>query len=131
MRRTPIAHSDHHRRPRPRHGFTLVELLVALVLIDVGLLALTGTTAVLIRERSAVRAQTAAIRAASNRLQLLAAGPCEAASGTVTGAVTGASAIREIWDVLLVPNAVRELRDSVVYGADSAHAIVLRTRLPC
>ncbi len=100
---------------------------MALLLIDVGLLALTGTTAVLIRERSAVRARAAAIRAASNRLQLLAAGPCEAA----TGVAAGASAIREIWDAQLIPNAVRELRDSVIYGADSAHAVVLRTRLPC
>lgn len=127
MRRTPTARSDRPRRPRRRLGFTLVELLVALLLVEVGLLSLTGTTLALIRERSAVRARAAAIRAASNRLQILAAGPCEAASG----AASGPSAIREMWDVQLVPNAVRELRDSVVYGADSGHAIVLRTRLPC
>ena len=100
---------------------------MAVLLVEVGLLSLTGTTLALIRERSAVRARAAAIRAASNRLQFLAAGPCEAASG----AAIGPSTIRENWDVQLVPNAVRELRDSVVYGADSGHAIVLRTRLPC
>ena len=125
MRRTPTARSDRPRRPR--QGFTLVELLVALLLVEVGLLSLTGTTLVLIRERSAVRARAAAIRAASNRLQFLATGPCEAASG----AAVGPSTIRELWDVQLIPNAVRELRDSVAYGADSGHAIVLRTRLPC
>lgn len=127
MRLTPTARSDRPPRPRRRLGFTLVELLVALLLVEVGLLSLTGTTLVLIRERSAMRARAAAIRAASNRLEILAAGPCEAASG----AAIGPSTIREMWDVQLVPNAVRELRDSVVYGADSAHAIVLRTRLPC
>ena len=127
MRLTPTARSDRPPRPRRCLGFTLVELLVALLLVEVGLLSLTGTTLVLIRERSAMRARAAAIRAASNRLEILAAGPCEAASG----AAIGPSTIREMWDVQLVPNAVRELRDSVVYGADSGHAIVLRTRLPC
>ncbi|HEU4787849.1 MAG TPA: prepilin-type N-terminal cleavage/methylation domain-containing protein [Gemmatimonadaceae bacterium] len=127
MRFTPTTRSDRPPRPRRRLGFTLVELLVALLLVEVGLLSLTGTTLVLIRERSAVRARAAAIRAASNRLQFLAAGPCEAASGAAIGPTT----TREMWDVRLVPNAVRELRDSVVYRADSEHAIVLRTRLPC
>ncbi|HSQ29264.1 MAG TPA: hypothetical protein VLN49_05405 [Gemmatimonadaceae bacterium] len=127
MSRTPVARSDHHPRLGSRHAFTLVELLVALLLVEVGLLALTGTTGVLIRQRTAVRTRAAAIRAASNRIQLLAAGPCEAASG----AASEANNIRELWDVRLVPNAVRELRDSVIYGVDSARSIVLRTRLPC
>jgi prepilin-type N-terminal cleavage/methylation domain-containing protein len=127
MRRTPVARPDHHPRRALRRGFTLVELLVALLLVEVGLLALTGTTVVLIRQRSAVRARAAAIRAASNRIQLLAGGPCDAGSG----AASEANGIREVWDVRLVPNAVRELRDSVTYGGDSTRAIVLRTRLPC
>ena len=130
MRHTPTTRSDRPRRLRRRLAFTLVELLVALLLVEVGLLSLTGTTLVLIRERTAVRARAAAIRAASNRLQFLAAGPCEAASG----AAIGPSTIREAWDAQLVPNAIRELRDSVVYGVygvDSRHAIALRTRLPC
>ena len=127
MRLTPTKRSDRPPRPRRLLAFTLVELLVSLLLFEVGLLSLTGTTLVLIRERSAVRARAAAIRAASNRLQILAAGPCEAASGAAIGPTT----IREMWDVRLVPNAVRDLRDSVVFGADSGHAIVLRTRLPC
>ena len=100
---------------------------MALLLVEVGLLALTGSTMVLLRQRTEVRMRSAAIRAASNRIQLLAAGPCEAASG----AASDGNRIREIWDVGLVPNAVRELRDSVIYGVDSAHAILLRTRLPC
>jgi len=127
MRRTPVAPPDHRSCRALRRGFTLVELLVALLLVEVGLLALTGTTVVLIRQRTAVRARAAAIRAASNRIQLLAAGPCDAASGEASEA----NGVREIWDVRLIPNAVRELRDSVTYGSDSARAIVLRTRLPC
>lgn len=120
------------RLPRPglelqvRRGFSLVELLVALVLIDVGLLALTGTTMVLVRERAEVRARMAAVRAASNRLQRLGAAPCATATGSETH-----PELTETWRVALGANATRELTDSVTFGSAGAHSIVLRTRVPC
>jgi Tfp pilus assembly protein PilV len=116
--------------PRPvlrrRAGFSLVELLVALLVIDVGLLALAGTTLTLVRQRTELRERAAAVRAASARLEWLGAGPCRPAAGTASSAT-----IVERWAAEPGANATRELSDSVSFGRGGAHAVVLRTRLPC
>jgi len=124
------------RHPAPRgvrlalrRGFSLVELLVALIIVDVGLLALVGTTVVLVRERTELRARSAAIRAASARLEWLGAGPCRPTSGSTAASWQPA----EQWSVELTANATRELTDSVTFGVggDGAHVIVVHSRLPC
>jgi type II secretory pathway component PulJ len=110
-----------------RAGFTLVEVLVAVVLIDVGMLALIAGSAVLIRQTAEMRARAAAVRAAANRLQLLGAS-CVVRSGRAGGPF----GIREDWSVTLQSDGVRELRDSVTYAsASGVRTVVLRTRLPC
>ena len=110
-----------------RAGFSLIELLVALIIIDVGVLALAGTTLVLVRQRTELRARSAAIRAASSRLEWLGAGACQPTTGSEHPAVQ----IVERWSVQLGANATRELTDSVTFGSERAHTVVLRTRLPC
>ena len=110
-----------------RAGFSLIELLVALIIIDVGVLALAGTTLVLVRRRTELRARSAAVRAASSRLEWLGAGPCE----PTTGSEHPGAQIVERWTVQLRANATRELTDSVTFGSERAHTVVLRTRLPC
>ena len=114
--------------PRRRAGFTLIEVLIAVVLIDVGLLALVAASTVLVRQTNDLKARTAASRSAANRVQLLGAGSCVATSGVAVGPST----LREEWSAVLQANNVRELRDSVsfVTGGDT-HAVVFRTRLPC
>lgn len=114
-------------RRRLRPGFSLVELLVALVLVEVGLLALAGTTLALVRERTELRARAAAIRAASTRLEWLGAGPCQGSSGSAAVLPM----LSEQWSVQPTANATYELTDSVTFGPGGRHAIVLRTRLPC
>lgn len=110
-----------------RLGFSLIELLVALIIIQVGLLALAGTTLVLVRRRTEHRARVAAIRAASNRLEWLGAGPCQ----STTGSAHPAAQVLERWSVQLGANGTRELTDSVTFGPADVRAVVLRTRLPC
>jgi Tfp pilus assembly protein PilV len=113
---------------RTRLGFTLLEVLIAVVLIDVGLLALVAGSAVLIRQTADMRARNAAVRAAANRLQLLGAGACVARSGTANGPL----GIRETWSVEVRGDSVRDVRDSVVYtAAATPRSVVLRTRFPC
>jgi len=113
---------------RARAGFTLVEVLVAVVLIDVGLLALVASSAVLVRETNALRLRNAALRAATNRLQQLGAAACH----PVSGSATSADGIREDWTVTVTASRILDVRDSVSFAAGTvARGVVLRTRLPC
>lgn len=113
---------------RCRRGFTLAEVLLAVILIDVGLLALVAGSAVLVRETNALRLRNAALRAATNRLQQLGAAPCSSS----TGASTSAAGIREDWSFASQSNGVLDVRDSVTFVVGTTtHAIVLQTRLPC
>jgi type II secretory pathway pseudopilin PulG len=59
-------------------GFTLIETLVALVLFEVGLLALLAITAVAARDLAAAHRTTRAQMLATNRLELLRARGCPA-----------------------------------------------------
>jgi Tfp pilus assembly protein PilV len=113
--------------PRARTGFTLVELLVAVVLIDVGLLALAGTTAVLVRRSTELRARSQATALAANRLQTLSITACQPRAGTAASAN-----FAEHWAEFAASTTTRELRDSVTFTAYGAqHAVVLATKLPC
>ena len=113
---------------RTRRGFTLVEVLLAVILIDVGLLALVAGSAVLVRQTNALRLRNAALRAAMNRLEQLGVAPCAPAAG----ASTSANGIREDWSVGAPGNRMLDVRDSVSFGVGAAtHSVVLRTQLPC
>jgi len=99
-----------------------------MVLVQIGLLALVATNGVLVRQLATVRARTAAINTASNRLQLLGTTRCVAVSGS-NNATTG---LMEYWSAELLSNGMRELRDSVTFTAlGTTHSVVLRTRFPC
>jgi Tfp pilus assembly protein PilV len=117
------------QRPRrPRTGFTLLEVLVAVVLVDVGLLALVAGCAVLVRALGDTRARTEAAHAADNRLARLGAVAC----GSATGGSAAAPHLNESWTVHTGPSGIRELRDSVSFVLRSGPSfIVLRTRVPC
>lgn len=66
---------------RPRHGVTLIELLVALVLLTVGLGALAGTTSVLIHDATTSRRSTRAALIARSRLERLRMDRCTTSAG--------------------------------------------------
>jgi len=109
-------------------GFTLIEVLVAIVLIHVGLLSLVAASAMLMRRTTETRIESAAIEAATNRLETLSAGPCTAGSGTAAGPF----GIREAWSAQLVSPATLSLRDSVSYGLSSRTRVaVLQTGVAC
>jgi Tfp pilus assembly protein PilV len=110
-----------------RAGFTLIEVLLAVVLIDVGLLALVAGSAVLMRQAAEVRARFNALRAANNRIQALAVGPCASTVGS-----SEAGDVSEHWTVAVQPNRVREVRDSIAFkAAGTDRSVSLLTRLPC
>jgi prepilin-type N-terminal cleavage/methylation domain-containing protein len=117
-------------RLRLQRGFTLIELLVALVLTDIGLLALVGGSSAVVRRHTSTRARTQALRLAANRVQSLAAALC-GANPALTGSAT-VTAGTELWTVTPAAPGVREIADSVSYlvEGDERH-VTIRTRTSC
>jgi Tfp pilus assembly protein PilV len=114
------------RVPRPlcRSGYSLLELLVAIILIDAGLLAIVQTHAVVVRRRNEIHARAVAVGAAVSRVEQLVAAPCAATSGSASGAY------EENW--LVRPGGrAREISDSLAFGAGATHRLTLRTKLAC
>ena len=105
-----------------------METIVAIVLIEIGLLALTASTGIVVRETLIVRARTMALELARNRVETIAATPCLAASG----GIAGPSGFREDWSARLVPVSSREIRDSVTYTVQRvSRTVTLKTQTPC
>jgi Tfp pilus assembly protein PilV len=118
------------KRPirRSPAGFTLVEAIVAIVIIEIGLLALTASTGIVIRETSIVRARSTALEIARNRVEMLAATPCASTSGGSEAPL----GFREAWSAQLKPGSAREIRDSVVFTVQRVtRTVVLQTQTPC
>lgn len=124
----------HSWRPYPdekvsRDGFTLLEVLLAVMLVNLALLALVSATTILVRQINEEHARASAFRAAANRLQLLGASGCAATGGSAQLTAN----LRETWTVVAQANGIRELADSATFTVPplSERAVVLRTRLPC
>jgi len=72
-------------RPSARAGFTLVELLVALTIFSVGLLAMAGTASVIMQMLAGSEARNVAAGVAESRFEKIAGTACvNRTSGTVT-----------------------------------------------
>jgi prepilin-type N-terminal cleavage/methylation domain-containing protein len=111
-----------------RKGFTLIEVLAAMLIIDVALLALVAGSAVLVRQANAARARADALRVASNRIEQLGARGCSSGSGEAASQ----AGTHEFWSAQVLGNRTRELCDSVVFFSGAvAHSVILRTRIQC
>lgn len=86
------------RRPRfrIRAGFTVVEVLVALVIVSVGLLGMAGTATLSLRTAAAASRERRALGRLRLRLATLAASGCGATSGSAADPV---DAMQEQWAV--------------------------------
>jgi prepilin-type N-terminal cleavage/methylation domain-containing protein len=122
--------------PRPSSGFTLVEVLVAVVLLAVGILALTGSSAVINRMIGRGKVETQAAMAAARRmeeLRLLAGSttPRCTASEFASGGPALEGGLLASWAVPPA-GALRRVRVEVTYltlrGPRSA---VLETSIAC
>lgn len=112
----------------PRAGFTLVETLVALLILEFALLALVATSAVAARDLAAARLLDRARETARNRVERLAAG----CPGAQAGTETLPAGLAEHWTVRAVGRE-RHIEDSVVVrgprGAE--RSVVARTAVLC
>lgn len=84
------------RHPRrARRGFTIVEVMVAVLVMSVGILGLAGASAVVTRLLDRGDQQTAAAMTAQRRFERLRATRCPLASGSAT-----VSGVTEKWVVI-------------------------------
>ena len=82
-------------RKRARQGFTLVELIIAIIILVVGVLGLASTAAVVMRQITASSMQTRAAMMAQSRLEQLRSVPCaNMANGNATS-----NGVTETWRV--------------------------------
>ena len=110
-----------------RNGGTLIELLVALVLLDLALLSLATVGAVTARRIGDAGRRSRATLAAANRLERLAALPCAAMSG---GAAPLEPRVFETWTAVRMGTSM-ELTDSIEISVRTPERIVVRRRAPC
>ena len=114
--------------------FTILEVLIALIILGVGIVALAGSSALVTRMIGQGRRTTRGVQAAQRRLELLRqqAGrttpACTALSG---GSATSFDGIREAWEVATIGRA-RLLRLMVTYPtARGTVTDTLVTAVPC
>lgn len=121
-RRTPRASGT-----KSRAGFTLVELLVAMMVFAVGMLGLAATAASVTRLMGGASRQTIAANIAQSRLEKLRASPCSTlANGadTVRGVVSA-------WTVQPVTRGVN-ITETVIFPTQRGNRTrTYKTTLPC
>src|SRR5207245_3472377 len=91
-----------HNRPRSHHytelpmnrrGYTIVELLVAVMIFSVGLLAMAGTASVIMSTLTSTQSRTIAASVAESRFERVRATPCATrVAGSASAVSRGISA---------------------------------------
>jgi prepilin-type N-terminal cleavage/methylation domain-containing protein len=129
--------TQHSGTPRSRSGFTVMELIVAIVILSVGLLGLAATSGVVMRLIGGGSHQTVAANVALARFETLRALSC----GRVAGGSASNRNVQEIWTVTPVgpvaaPRAMAvrltiNYHTSMRRGGSSARTQTYRSQIIC
>lgn len=113
---------------KSRRAFTLVEIVVAIMLLSVGVLALAGTAVLVLRLIGAGGTHAVAAATAESRFEILRATPCAAlASGSSV-----ARGVQEQWSVGPAGTRLFDVSDSLSYAtAFGAHTQEFRSLVWC
>lgn len=120
------------RTPGAREGFTLVELLVAIVILAVGVLGLAATASVVTRQMTGAVHQSVAANVAYSRMERIRTGNCVAmadSSSPPAGVVT--RNVRERWTIRKANNAIL-VYDTITYAVRGRQKMqVYHSEFPC
>jgi prepilin-type N-terminal cleavage/methylation domain-containing protein len=94
-----------------RRGFTLVEMMVAVVILAVGLLGLASTAAVVIRQVGGGAHQSIAATVVQSRLEWLRSMPCS----SIKDSSANTRGVAEHWVPTATVNRVLWVVDTVTY----------------
>ena len=108
--------------PKARGGFTLIEVMIAVVVLAIGVMALLGSSAMVTRMIGAGRHSTQTVEVATRRLENLrriahATTPACTDGNFASGTATGPG-YTEAWFVVNDPSStqLRRVSDSVTYA---------------
>lgn len=123
--------NSHCRAPLgSRRGMTLVELLVAMVMLGVGLLGLAALSIRLSKQHDGASMQQFAALVVQSRIDSLSSIHCQtlAPSGTVSGTAT-TRGITEKWSIT-DGNDIKTIRDTVTF-AGRTKPLAYLSIIPC
>lgn len=117
-------------------GFTLIEVMIAVVMLSVGVVALAGSAGLVTRMIGRGKMETRAAQAASRRIEALrlvaySTTPRCTAGGFASGGPVTADNVTETW-VVAVAGSLATAQVTVTHAtAQGTHTDVLSTRIEC
>jgi len=115
------------RRFRARGGFTLVELIVAIIILVVGVLGLASAAAVVMRQITGSSFQNRAAAIAQSRFEQLRAIPC----ANAVGGTASSGGVTERWNVQMLTRTM-QLTDVVTWREKNTQRTVTFSSIrPC
>ncbi len=125
--------SRRHRRPlralarKARAGFTLVEVIVAMMIFTVGLLAMASTAGVVVKQMGDSNRMTVASAVARSRIEQLRLAPC-------TLGMTGSATTRGVTEAWRLTPMTRSSRIDVIVSYTTKNGMrtqAYRSMVPC
>ncbi|MDQ3950381.1 MAG: prepilin-type N-terminal cleavage/methylation domain-containing protein [Gemmatimonadota bacterium] len=111
-----------------RAGFTLIEMMVAVVILAVGLLGLASTAAVVTRQVGGGAKQSIAANVIQSRLEWMRSMPCD----SIQNATAVNRGVAERWVRGPTQNGILWVRDTVRYSVGgTARTQVYTMAVPC
>jgi len=118
----------------PRRGFTLVEVMVAIVILSIGVLGLAATAGVVVRQMTGAVHQSVAATVAYSRMERIRTGNCVAMKDS-SGPTAGVSTrnVKEFWKITGTAGSHALLvSDSIVYWIRGKQkSQVFKSEYPC
>ena len=132
---TRIASERVRRRRAARAGFTLPEIIVAIVILTIGLLAMASTSGAVARQMTGARRQTIAATMAQSRFDSLTSlrcaslAPSSGTTSTTTSGTSTRSGVNETWTVT-DGDDIKNITVSIIFPGRST-PLVYQSILPC